>query len=149
MLFTYLTVSRALPSRREELIEALWPWQAPAGADTALSALLSRLRSVLGGEVLCGRGEIHLELPRDAWIDLEAAEEAIHRAEAAVAQEDWARGWGPSLVALFTARRGFLPGEDLTWAEDAPPAARGDPRRGARVLRRGRPRSRRLRTRPG
>src|ERR1035437_4059144 len=39
VLFTYLTVSRALPSRREELIEALWPWRAPAGADTALSAL--------------------------------------------------------------------------------------------------------------
>ena len=33
-------------------------------------------------------------------------------------QEDWARGWGPSLVALFTARRGFLPGEDLPWAEE-------------------------------
>ena len=117
VLFTYLTVTRALPSRREELVEALWPWRAPAGADTALSALLSRLRSILGGEVLCGRGEIQLELPHDAWIDLEAAEEAIHRAEAAVAQQDWARGWGPSLVALFTARRGFLPGEDLPWAE--------------------------------
>jgi DNA-binding SARP family transcriptional activator len=51
VLFTYLTVSRALPSRREELIEALWPWRAPAGADTALSALLSRLRSVLGSQV--------------------------------------------------------------------------------------------------
>jgi SARP family transcriptional regulator, regulator of embCAB operon len=35
-----------------------------------------------------------------------------------VTQEDWARGWGPSLVALFTARRGFLPGEDLLWAEE-------------------------------
>lgn len=118
MLFTYLTVSRALPSRRDELIEALWPWRAPAGADTALSALLSRLRTVLGSNVLCGRGEIHLELPPDAWIDLEAADQAIHRAETAVAQNDWGRGWGPSLIALFTARRGFLPGEDLPWAEE-------------------------------
>lgn len=118
MLFTYLTVTRALPSRREELIEALWPWRAPAGADTALSALLSRLRSVLGSDVVRGRGEIHLELAHNAWIDFEAAEEAIHRAEAAVAQKDWARGWGPSLVALFTARRGFLAGEDLPWAEE-------------------------------
>jgi SARP family transcriptional regulator, regulator of embCAB operon len=117
VLFTYLTVTRALPSRREELIEALWPWRAPSGADGALSALLSRLRSVLGAAVLPGRSEIHLELPGDAWIDLEAAEEAIHRAEAAVAQQEWARGWGPALVALFTARRGFLPGEDLPWAE--------------------------------
>jgi SARP family transcriptional regulator, regulator of embCAB operon len=118
VLFTYLTVTRALPSRRDELIEALWPWRVPAGVDTALSALLSRLRSALGSDVLCGRGEVHLKLPHDAWIDLEAAEEAIHRAEAAVAQRDWARGWGPSLIALFTARRGFLPGEDLSWARE-------------------------------
>jgi DNA-binding SARP family transcriptional activator len=73
---------------------------------------------VLGADVLCGRSEIHLQLPYDAWIDLEAAEEAIHRAEAAVSQGDWARGWGPSLVALFTARRGFLPRKDLPWAEE-------------------------------
>jgi len=118
VLFTYLAVTRALPSARAELIEALWPYRAPAAADTALSALLSRLRSVLGGEVLHGRSEIRLRLPDDAWVDLEAAEEAIHRAEAAVAQRDWAPAWGPSLVALFTARRGFLPREDLPWAED-------------------------------
>jgi SARP family transcriptional regulator, regulator of embCAB operon len=117
VLVTYLTVTRARPSGRDELIEALWPDRVPAGADTALSALLSRLRSVLGADVLCGRSEIHLRLPQDAWVDLEAAEEAIHRAEAAVTQGDWARGWGPSLVALFTARRGFLPRKDLPWAE--------------------------------
>jgi DNA-binding SARP family transcriptional activator len=118
VLFTYLTVNRALPARRDELIEALWPWRPPAGADASLSALLSRLRAVLGSGVLQGRGEVRLQLPLDAWIDLEAAEEAIHRAEAAVTQGEWARGWGPSLIALFTARRGFLPGEDLPWAEE-------------------------------
>jgi DNA-binding SARP family transcriptional activator len=95
VLFTYLTVHRALPSRREQMIEALWPWRVPDGADASLSALLSRLRSVLGANVLAGRSEVTLQLPHDAWIDLEAGEEAIHRAEAAVAQRDWARGWGP------------------------------------------------------
>ncbi len=118
VLFTYLTVNRALPARREELIEALWPARVPAGADTSLSALLSRLRAVLGASVLTGRREIRLQLPADAWVDIEAAQEAIHRAEAAVAQGDWPRGWGPSLIALFTARRGFLPGEDLPWADE-------------------------------
>jgi DNA-binding SARP family transcriptional activator len=118
VLFVYLAVNRAHVSRREELIEALWPWRAPAGAETSLSGLLSRLRAVLGGEVLSGRSELRLILPRGAWVDLEAAEEAIHRAESAVAQGDWARGWGPSLIALFTARRGFLGGEDLPWAEE-------------------------------
>ena len=117
-LFTYLVVNRARPARREELIEALWPWRVPAGADASLSALLSRLRSLLGPSVLRGRTPITVELPPDAWIDIEAAHDAIHRAEAAVAQQDWERGWGPSLVALFTARRGFLPGEDLPWAEE-------------------------------
>jgi SARP family transcriptional regulator, regulator of embCAB operon len=118
VLFTYLAVNRALPAPREELIEALWPWRAPAGADASLSALLSRLRAVLGGDVLAGRAEVRLCLPTDAWIDIEAAQEAIHRAESAVSQCDWARGWGPSLIALFTARRGFLPGEDLPWAHE-------------------------------
>jgi DNA-binding SARP family transcriptional activator len=118
VLFVYLAVNRAHACRREELIEALWPWRAPAGAETSLSALLSRLRAVLGGEVLHGRGELRLVLPPSAWVDIEAAEEAIHRAESAVAQGDWGRGWGPSLIALFTARRGFLAGEDLPWAEE-------------------------------
>jgi hypothetical protein len=68
--------------------------------------------------VLCGRGEIRLQFPPGAWVDLEAAEEAIHRAQAAVAQSDWPRGWGPSLVAMFTARRSFLPNEDLPWADE-------------------------------
>ncbi len=50
-----------------------------------------------------------------ALLDLEAAAEAIHRAESSVAQQDWARAWGPSLTALFAAERGFLPGEDAPW----------------------------------
>jgi DNA-binding SARP family transcriptional activator len=118
VLFTYLVVHRALPARREELIEALWPWRAPSGADASLSALLSRLRAVLSGDVLASGSQLRLDLPYDTWIDLEAAEEAIHRAESAVAQRNWAGGWGPSLIALFTARRGFLPGEDLPWAQE-------------------------------
>lgn len=118
VLFTYLTVSRARATRREELIEALWPWRPPAGADSALSGLLSRLRTALGRGVIAGRGELQLQLPGDTWVDLEAAEEAIHRAESAVAQGNWARGWAPSLIALFTSRRGFLPGEDLPWARE-------------------------------
>jgi DNA-binding SARP family transcriptional activator len=117
VLFTYLAVNRALGSEREQLIEALWPSRPPAGAETSLSALLSRLRAVLGGDVLSGRGDVRLLLAPDAWIDVEAAEEAIHRAESAVVQHDWAGGWGPSLVALFIARRGFLTGFDLPWAE--------------------------------
>lgn len=117
LLFTYLVVNRQRQASREELVEALWPEQAPPDADGALSTLLSRLRRTFGHRVIVGRSDLNMALPADAWVDLEAAEEAIHRAEASVAQSQWARAWGPSLVALFVARRGFLPGVESSWAE--------------------------------
>ena len=46
-----------------------------------------------------------------------AAVDAIHRAESAVALQDWPRAWGPSLTALFVAERDFLPGEDAPWID--------------------------------
>jgi DNA-binding SARP family transcriptional activator len=48
---------------------------------------------------------------------MEAAAEAIHRAESSVAQQDWGRAWGPSLTALFVAERDFLAGEDAPWID--------------------------------
>jgi SARP family transcriptional regulator, regulator of embCAB operon len=117
LLFTYLVVNRHRPASRDELIEALWPGELPPDTDGALSTVMSRLRRAVGATLLVGRGELRLDLPADAWVDLEAAEEAIHRAEAAVAQGKWAAGWGPSLVALFVARRGLLRGEDAPWIE--------------------------------
>ena len=118
LLFTFLAVNRERTVRRDELKEALWPAGQPAGADNALSALLSRLRRALGPDALAGRGDVRLTLAPDAWVDLEAAEEAIHRAESAVARRDWVGGWGPALVALLIARRGFLPGEEEAWAHE-------------------------------
>jgi DNA-binding transcriptional activator of the SARP family len=56
-----------------------------------------------------------LTLPGDAWIDVEAAHEGLHRAESALAARDWARAWGPGRVALHIAARGFMPGCDAPW----------------------------------
>ncbi len=117
MLFTYLVIHRHRPSSRDELMDALWPDGPPTDADGTLSTVLSRLRRAIGMDALEGRGEVRLVLPPDTWIDFEAAEEALHRAESAIAQEHWARAWGPSLVAFFAARRGFLRGEDAPWIE--------------------------------
>ena len=50
-------------------------------------------------------------------MDIETAQAAIHRAESAVAQQQWERAWASSQSALFTARRGFLPGEDALWID--------------------------------
>ena len=108
VLFAYLTANRDRPCGRAELIDAVWP-HLPARPETALSALLSKLRRVLGPELLEGRSSVQLRLPAGTWIDLEAAGEAIHRAESAVARGDWQGAWGPGQVAQYVAKRGLPP----------------------------------------
>jgi DNA-binding SARP family transcriptional activator len=115
LLFVYLTVHRRRSVGRDELIEALWPEDAPAAADASLSALLSKLRKLLGAECLEGRQAVRLVLPPGAWIDLEAAAEGLHRAESASSRGDWTGTWGPGRVAMHVAVRGFLRGEDAPW----------------------------------
>jgi DNA-binding SARP family transcriptional activator len=117
LLFIYLVINRHRQVPRDVLAEALWLEPDPAAVDTRINPLLSKLRRVCGPDALDGRSTIRLFLP-DAWVDLEAATDAIHRAESAVAQEEWARAWGPSLTALFVAERDFLPGEDAPWIDD-------------------------------
>lgn len=107
--FAFLAVNRHRPVTRDELAEALW--DTPSRSDL-LSPLLSKLRGVVPLE---GRGELRLLLPDDAWLDVEAAAEGLHRAESAVAQQDFAAAWGPARVAQHVASRPFLPGEDAPW----------------------------------
>jgi DNA-binding SARP family transcriptional activator len=117
LLFAYLVVNRHRQVPRDELAEALWREPDPAAVDARLNPLLSKLRRAFGAGTVEGRSTLRLCLP-SAWVDLEAAVEAVHRAESAVAQQDWARAWGPALTALFVAERGFLPGEDAPWIDE-------------------------------
>ncbi len=117
LLLAYLVVNRHRQVPREELAEALWREPDPAAIDTRLNPLLSKLRRVFGPDAVEGRSLLRLYLP-NAWVDLEAGIDAIHRAESAVAQQEWSRAWGPALTALFVAERGFLPGEDAPWIDD-------------------------------
>lgn len=116
-LFAYLVINRHRPVPRDQLIEALWPGQPPAAVDAALNALISKLRRALGPDVLEGRTSLRLRL-ESAWVDLDAATEAIHRAESSLARGECAPAWGPSLVALFVAEREFMPGEDAPWVDE-------------------------------
>jgi DNA-binding SARP family transcriptional activator len=117
LLLVYLAANRDRAVTRDELIDALWPRELPARPESALSVLLSKLRSVLGPASIEGRAQVRLALKRVS-IDLEAASKAIHDAESAVAQEDWAGAWGPARVALHTASRGILPGFDAPWIRE-------------------------------
>jgi DNA-binding SARP family transcriptional activator len=118
LLFAYLAVNRDRVVGRDELAEALWPRGLPAAPDLALSALLSKLRRLLPDGALVGRSQIRLELGHHPRVDVEAARDGIHRAEALVAARDWYPAIGPTLVAYNISQRRFLPGGQGSWIEE-------------------------------
>jgi DNA-binding SARP family transcriptional activator len=110
---------------QSELAELLWPDGVPASWTVALSAIVSKLRSRLGGVGL-SRSEVlvqafgcyQLRLPAGAWIDLEAAASALHQADGALLANDALAAYGPALIATVISRRPFLAGEESPWADD-------------------------------
>src|SRR5215207_3840052 len=89
LLFAYLVLNRDRDCGRAELIDLLWPERPPAAADTALSALLSKLRKALGDGALAGRSELRFVPGGPIEVDLEAAATAAARAEGAIDAHDW------------------------------------------------------------
>lgn len=117
LLFTYLVLNRFREVPRAEAAAAIWPSESGTG-ERALTTYLSRMRRALGGRIE-GRSEIRLALPADAWVDIEAADEALYRGDGALASGDWGRAYSAAHVALYIAERGFLAGCDLPWAVEA------------------------------
>jgi DNA-binding SARP family transcriptional activator len=117
LLFAYLVLNRDRDATRDELVGALWPYAAPAAASSALTVLVSKLRSALGPQLLSGRVELRLTLGPDTRIDVEDALAAVHEAQSAVALCAWKRAWGPALRAQFIARRPLLPEHDTPWLD--------------------------------
>jgi DNA-binding SARP family transcriptional activator len=122
-LFAYLALERSRQVTRDELVESLWPRQPPVAFEVALSAIVSKLRSLLK-EIGLGRrslaaasGCYRLELPAGSWIDIEMANESVHMAEAALLAGDSRAAYGPAVVACAILRRPFLPGEDAPWID--------------------------------
>jgi DNA-binding SARP family transcriptional activator len=126
-LLAFLVCERARPVRRDALAELLWPEGAPPSWESSLKALVSKLRPFTRG--LAPRGSsapaIHgqygcyqLDLPKDAWVDVEAARAALDEAEGALRRGRPRAAWGSFNVAVAVARRGFLPGEDGAWVEE-------------------------------
>jgi DNA-binding SARP family transcriptional activator len=118
LLFAYLVLNRDRRMSRDELLTAVYGEDASPDQRPSLSVLLSKLRGVIGPELLAGRSELELVLPRDAFVDVEAAREALHRAESHVAAGAWAESWGPAGVAYHVARRPLLQGEDRPWLDE-------------------------------
>jgi DNA-binding SARP family transcriptional activator len=115
LLFAYLVGNRDRACPRGELIDLLWPEDPPAAADSALSALLSKLRKALGAGVLTGRAELRLDLGAPVSVDVEEAEGATARAEAAAAGGRWSDAAAEARAALAVDLQTFLPDATGLW----------------------------------
>ena len=126
-LWAYLVLHRRWPVGRTDLVEAVWGMDAPDAAESALNALVSRLRAALRPVTarqpdFAIRGEpgrYAVALPPGAFVDYERARTAIHAADAAVHGGDLPAALAEARVAMEIAGRGFLPGEDGAWIEGA------------------------------
>ena len=119
LLFAYLVLNRSRGCPRDELIDVLWPEGPPAAADSALSALLSKLRRALGEGVLTGPRRVaaaargpgrgrHRGVARPRSVEAEAAMEAGDHARRPRAARD----------ALATDLQTFLPDAEGGWAAE-------------------------------
>jgi DNA-binding SARP family transcriptional activator len=106
----------------DELADVVWDGEPPGAWQTALRALVSKLRSALSGlgadaGIEHAFGCYQLRLPPDTWVDVEAASAAVHEAEAALRAGDLPAANGAALVANAIARRPFLAGDAGGWVE--------------------------------
>jgi DNA-binding SARP family transcriptional activator len=124
LALAFLVSERHRPVTKEELISVVWPDSPPREIETALSAILSKLRAALKKAALTRAdvvevrsGTIQMRLPPDVWIDLEYAVNSIDEAEGALRGGDARRAWSHAVALVIIARRPFLPGEEAFWIE--------------------------------
>jgi len=121
LAFAYLVGEHLRAVSRDKLAEELWLDAVPPSWERSLSALISKLRALLANAgvpdvALSGSfGRYQLLLPADVWIDVEAASEAIDRAESALRGDKPPEAWGWAHVACQISRRPFLMGEEGPW----------------------------------
>jgi DNA-binding SARP family transcriptional activator len=120
-----LVTERKRAVTQAELADVLWPDAVPASWQVALAAIVSRLRATLAGlglprsrVIAAAFGCYQLSPPDEVWVDVEAAIDAVHTAEGAIAAGDVQAAYGPSLLATTILRRPFLAGDVTPWVED-------------------------------
>ena len=127
-----LALEHARPISRDELADILWPDELPAAWEVAIRALISKLRSALRGfnwpcaePIEAAFGAYQLRLPPATWIDVEAAQDSVHRAEALLERGAMREAYSWAIVASTISRRQFLPGDEGPWVDSTRERLRG------------------------
>jgi DNA-binding SARP family transcriptional activator len=122
-LLGFLIAEHARPVSRDELADQLWPTALPAAWENSLKSLISKLRAALTHAGLPGTelirnafGAYQFRLPRDGWVDVDAAALSVHLAEAALAAGDLDAAACHAYVTRLITARPFLPGIEGEWA---------------------------------
>lgn len=121
LALVYLVAHRHRPVRVEELAAALWGDDLPRSWEPSLRVVVSKLRTALDGAgagVLRRDSGCYHALLGSSWVDLEAAANAVDRAEGARRGGDDATAWSEATVAAAITARPLLDGEDLAWVDD-------------------------------
>jgi SARP family transcriptional regulator, regulator of embCAB operon len=119
LVFAILAWERQRALSLAELADFVWDDQPPNAWEAALRALVSKLRTALGGSagIEHAFGCYQLRLPADAWVDVEACDAAIHEAETAFREGEFELAMGSALVANAIAGRPFLAGDVSRWTD--------------------------------
>jgi DNA-binding SARP family transcriptional activator/tetratricopeptide (TPR) repeat protein len=118
LLLAYLVCHRTRACPRYELEDVLWPEDAPAASESALSSLLSKLRRALGPDALTGRAELRLSLPEPLWVDIEALADAVEVAVQALDDRRWSDAAAQARAALALGAEPFLAECDGRWVRE-------------------------------
>jgi DNA-binding SARP family transcriptional activator len=92
LVFAFLAADGQRDAARTDLIQLLWPRDAPRDPQAALSPVLSRLRRALGSDFLHGKERLRLELPAPLLVDVERATVDLDNAREAARSRE--RGGG-------------------------------------------------------
>jgi SARP family transcriptional regulator, regulator of embCAB operon len=131
LALVYLVLERHRPVPYDELADALWGAELPPSWDRSLRVLVSKLRKALStaagadpasrvdaagpDPLLVSDAGCYQARLGGAWVDVEAATNAVDRAEGAWRAEDLATAWSEATVAASVTRRPLLAGEDHAW----------------------------------
>jgi SARP family transcriptional regulator, regulator of embCAB operon len=122
LALVYLVLERHRPVPVDELADALWGPDLPPSWERSVRVLVSKLRRALddagGGATIVSEAGCYQAMLGRAWVDVEAAVNALDRAEGAWRRGEPAPAWAEATVAAAVTRRPLLPGEDLRWVAE-------------------------------